>query len=155
MVFGTYYGHNSSRKGFREKDPGYVGIRANKDLWRDLSSESNILLGVLFYYQRQKENVTDMARDASTRNPQSYLLVSCKLPKVFRKRLESVSAPNLEPTCMYVNHVTKTATNKQNIKKRTKRLVLFSRHHPFIPQAAQNNRLGGSEYADPLLRLFE
>ena len=98
MVFGTYYGHNSSRKGFREKDPGYVGIRANKDLWRDLSSESNILLGVLFYYQRQKENVTDMARDASTRNPQFFLLVSCKLPEVFRKCLEFIEAPNLKPT---------------------------------------------------------
>ena len=82
-VFVTYNRLNSSRKGFREKDPGYVGISANKDLWWDLCTESNISFGVLFHYQRQRENVADMARDASTRNP-VFLLVSCKLPGVFR-----------------------------------------------------------------------
>ena len=74
---------NSGRKGFRGKDPGYVGIRANKDRWWDLCTESNISFGVLFHYQRQRENVADMARDASMRNP-VFLLVSCKLPGVFR-----------------------------------------------------------------------
>ena len=89
-VFVTYNGHNSSRKGLREKDPGYGGIRANKDLWWDLCTDSNISFVVLFHYQRQREGVADMARDASTRNPQSFLLVSCELPEVFRKRLESI-----------------------------------------------------------------
>ena len=83
--FVTYNRHNSSRKGFREKDPGYVGI-----LWWDLCTESNISFEVLFHNQHQRENLADMARDASTRNPQSFLLVSCKLPEVFRKRLESI-----------------------------------------------------------------
>ena len=71
---------NSSRKGFREKDPGYVGIRANKDRWWDLCTESNTSFEVLFHYQRQRESLADMARDASTRNhsllrlcPVSYL----------------------------------------------------------------------------------
>ena len=50
VVLVTYNRHNSSRKGFREKDPGYVGIRANKDLWGDLCTESNISLEVLFHY---------------------------------------------------------------------------------------------------------
>ena len=81
-----YWSHkvdNSSRKGFREMDPGYVGIRANKDLWKDVCTESNISFAVLFHYQRRRENVADMARDASKRNPQSFLLVSCKLPEFF------------------------------------------------------------------------
>ena len=77
--------------------------------------------GVLFHFQRQRENVADMARDASTRNPQSLLLVSCKLPEVFRKRLESIYAPNLQRTCMYVTPVTKTATNK-NVTKIFKKI---------------------------------
>ena len=77
-VFVTYNRRNSSRKGFREKEPGYVGIRANKDMWWDLCTESNLSLEVLFYYRRQRESVADMARDASTRNPQSILLVSYK-----------------------------------------------------------------------------
>ena len=85
-VFVTYNRLNSSRKGFREKDPGYIGIRANKDLWWHLCTESNISFEVLFHYQRQRESVADMARDASTRNPQPILLVSYKLPEVFRKR---------------------------------------------------------------------
>ena len=89
-VFVTYNRLNSSRKGFREKDPGYVGIRANEDRWRDLYTESNISFGALFHYQLQRENVAGMARDASTRNPQSFSLVSFKLPEVFRKRLESI-----------------------------------------------------------------
>ena len=89
-VFVTFNGQDSSRKGFREKDPDYVGIRENKGLWWDLCTESNISFGVLFHYHHQRENVADIARDASTRNPQSFLLVSCKLPEVFRKRLESI-----------------------------------------------------------------
>ena len=80
--------HNFSRKGLREKDPDYAEIRANIDLWWDLDYawKTNIVW-LLFHYQRQGENVADMARDASTRNPQSFLLVSCRLPYVFRKRL--------------------------------------------------------------------
>ena len=54
-VFVTCNRHNPSRKGFREKDPGYFRIRANKDLWWDLCTESNISFGVLFHYQRQKK----------------------------------------------------------------------------------------------------
>ena len=50
-------------------DPGYVGIRENKNLWLDLCTEINISFEVLFHYQRQRESVVDMARDASTRNP--------------------------------------------------------------------------------------
>ena len=61
-VFVTYSRHNSSRKRFREKDPGHVGIRANKDLWWDLFTESNISFEVLFHYQLQRESVADMAR---------------------------------------------------------------------------------------------
>ena len=53
-VFVTYNRHNSSRKGFREKDPGYVGIRANKDLWWDLCAESNISFEVLFHLSASK-----------------------------------------------------------------------------------------------------
>ena len=136
-----YWSHkvdNSSRKGFREMDPGYVGIRANKDLWKDVCTESNISFAVLFHYQRRRENVADMARDASKRNPQSFLLVSCKLPEFFRKRLESIYAPNLGPTCMYVNPVTKAAmkTNVTKILVIDKLLVLLSRHRPFISQAS-------------------
>ena len=54
-VFATCSSHNSSREGFREKDPGYVEIRANKDLWWDLCTERNISFDVLFHYQRQRE----------------------------------------------------------------------------------------------------
>ena len=89
-VFATYSRHNSSRKGFGEKDPGYVGIRANKDLWWDLCTESSISFEVLFHYQRQRESVADMARDASMRNPQSFSPASCKLPEFFRTHLESI-----------------------------------------------------------------
>ena len=89
-VFVTYNRHNSSRKGFGEKDPGYVGARANKDLRWDLCTESNIPFGALFHYQRQRENVADMARDASTQNPQSFLFASFKLPNVKKKRLQSI-----------------------------------------------------------------
>ena len=89
-VFDTCNRHNSSRKGFREKDLGYVGIGANKDLRWHMCTERNTSFGVLFHYHRQRENVADMARDASTRNPQSFFLVSCELPEVFRKRLESI-----------------------------------------------------------------
>ena len=71
-VFVTYISHNSSHKEFREKDPGYVRIRANNDLWCDLCTESNISFEVLFHYQHQRESVVDMARDASTRNPQCF-----------------------------------------------------------------------------------
>ena len=46
--FVTCNRHNSSRKGFREKDPGYVGIRANKDLWWDLCTENNMSFGCCF-----------------------------------------------------------------------------------------------------------
>ena len=73
-VFATYSRHNSSRKGFGEKDPGYVGIRANKDLWWDLCTESNRSFEVLFHSQRQIESVVYMARDASTRNPPCFCL---------------------------------------------------------------------------------
>ena len=89
-VFVTYNRHNSCRKGFRGKDPGYVRIRANKDLWWTYAQKTIYRFGVLFHYQRQRESVADVARDASTRNPQSFLPVSCKLPEVFRKRLESI-----------------------------------------------------------------
>ena len=41
-AFVTYNKHNSRRKGFKEKDPGYVEIRVNKDLWWDLCTENNI-----------------------------------------------------------------------------------------------------------------
>ena len=75
-VFVTFNGQDSSRKGFREKDPDYVGIRENKGLWWDLCTESNISFGVLFHHQPQRENVADMARDASTRNP---VLFACVL----------------------------------------------------------------------------
>ena len=47
-VLVTYIGHNSSRKGFREKDQGHVRIRANKDLQCDLCTENNISFEVLF-----------------------------------------------------------------------------------------------------------
>ena len=60
-VFVIYNRHNSSRKGFREKDPSYVGIRANKDLWWDLCTESNISFEVLFHYQRQRESVAELS----------------------------------------------------------------------------------------------
>ena len=86
-VFVPYNRHNSSLMGFREKDPGYVGIRANKDLWWDQCTESNTSFYVLFHYQRRSESVADMARDASTQNPQSFLLVSCKLSEVFENEL--------------------------------------------------------------------
>ena len=39
-VFVTYNEHNSNRRGFMEKDPGYVGTRANKDLWGDLCTKN-------------------------------------------------------------------------------------------------------------------
>ena len=55
-------------------DPGYVGIRENKNLWLDLCTEINISFEVLFHYQRQRESVVDMARDASTRNPRCLCL---------------------------------------------------------------------------------
>ena len=89
-VFVTYIRHNSSRKGFREKDPGYVEIRANEDLWWDLRTENNISFEVLLHYQRQRESVADMPRDTSTRDPPSLLLLSCMLPEVVRKRLMSM-----------------------------------------------------------------
>ena len=89
-VFVTNHRHHSSRKEFREKDPGYVEIRANEDLWWDLRTENNISFEVLLHYQRQRESVADMATDASTRNPQYILLVSCKFPEVFRQRLGSI-----------------------------------------------------------------
>ena len=73
-VFVTYSRHNFSRRGFREKDPGYAGIRANKDLWWDLCTEGNISVEVLFHCQRERESVTNMARGASTRNPQCFCL---------------------------------------------------------------------------------
>ena len=52
--------------------------------------------------------------------------------------VSSPVATTLEPTCMYVNPVTKTATNKNVTKtfKKSKLLVLLSRHHIFIPQAS-------------------
>ena len=53
--FVTYSGHNTSRKGLREEDPGYLGIRANKDLWLDLCTESNISFGVQFQYQTKEK----------------------------------------------------------------------------------------------------
>ena len=89
-VIVTYSRHNSSREGFRGKDPAYVAIRANKDPWWDLCTESNISFEVLFHYQRQRESVADMARDASMRNPQSFSPASCKLPEFFRTHLESI-----------------------------------------------------------------
>ena len=63
--------------------PGYVGIRANKDLWLDLCTESNISFEVLFHYQRQRESVVDMARDASTRNSQCFCLCPVSYLKFF------------------------------------------------------------------------
>ena len=89
-VFVTYNRHNSSLKGFREEDPGYAEIRANKDLWWDLlCTESNISFEVLFHYQRQRENVADKARDASPRNP-VYFACVLEVPEVFRKCLEPI-----------------------------------------------------------------
>ena len=54
-VFVTCIRHNSSCKGFRENDPGYVGVRANKDLWWDLCTESKVSFGVLFHYHRDRK----------------------------------------------------------------------------------------------------
>ena len=112
-VFVTYNRHNSSRKGFREKDPGYVGARANKDLRWDLCTESNIPFGVLFHYQRQRENVADMARDASTRNPQSFSLRPVSYLMFFKTLTVYLSTKS--PTDM---HVRKPCDRDRNEEER-------------------------------------
>ena len=89
-MFVTYSRHNSSRKEFREKDPGYVRIRANKDLWWNLCTESNISFEVIFDYQRQRESVVDMARDAWTRNSQC----SCLCPVSYVRFFGNILSPS-------------------------------------------------------------
>ena len=72
LSYTEYSRHDSRLKEF--KNPGYVGIRANTDLWWDLCTESNISFEVPCHYQRQRESVVYTARDASTRNPQCLCL---------------------------------------------------------------------------------
>ena len=50
--------------------------------------------------------------------------VSCKLPEVFRKRLDSIWAPNIVAAYMYVSPVNKTAKNK-NVTTKTLKNALF------------------------------
>ena len=49
-----------------------------------------ILLYQVSFVIWAKRSAADMARGASTWNPQSSLFVSCKLPEVFLKRLDSI-----------------------------------------------------------------
>ena len=70
-------------------------IVANRlDTWFKRMYHVRYIWGTIFFYQVSfvpwaKRMAPDMAKGASTRNPQSSLLESCKLPEVFRKRLES------------------------------------------------------------------
>ena len=77
------------------------------------------ILEVLLHYQVSfvplaKRNTAHMARGASTRNPQSSLLVSCKLPEISKTIGVHLSAKCTE--CVYVSPVNTTVSNKNDTK---------------------------------------
>ena len=155
-VFVTYSRHSSSRKGFGKKDPGYVGMRANKELWWDLCTERNVSFEVVLHYQRHRDSVAEMARDASTRNPQPIFL--CPVSYV---EFENAWSPS---TCQISNrHGWTLALWRRPQWTRTLRKHFENSNCPFCSAdtthlfhtQAQNNGLGWSEYDGYLFRLLE
>ena len=130
----SYNRHNSSREGFREKDPGYVGIRANEALWRNLCTER---LGCYFFVcvKEKTWQIWQETHRRRTHNPFHLCPVN------YLRSFENAWSPSTRQipnrhTCTLTLWPKPQRTRTLPKHKKYRLLVFLSRHHPFISQAS-------------------